>query len=330
MFQSLGKYNVNINETSVSGFSSGAFFAVQMHVAFSSFIKGAGIVAGGPYNCASDKIYIDCMYENSPILTNSINTTLNLSPTEIDDIDNMKNQKIYIISGSKDTIVGRSVVDQLYSYYVICGRFVDKENVVYKKIDSVHTFPTDFDSPNNNPCGSAAMPFISNCGFDGAGAILKHIYGDLNPRTTSNGSLSSEKNETSGLIQFKQSEFLSSPRKYGLDTNGYIYVPESCQGGSACRLHIVFHGCAQSNANIQMKFVQNTGYDKWAETNNLIILFPQTYPDSVMHSTPASYMSSNGNACWDFVGWYGDDFQSKSGKQLSTIYKMIERITSGA
>ena len=35
--------------TSVSGLSSGAFMAMQYQVAFSSSVKGAGIVAGGPY-----------------------------------------------------------------------------------------------------------------------------------------------------------------------------------------------------------------------------------------------------------------------------------------
>ena len=36
----------------VSGLSSGGFMAVQLHVAYSStFKRGAGIVAGGPYYC---------------------------------------------------------------------------------------------------------------------------------------------------------------------------------------------------------------------------------------------------------------------------------------
>jgi poly(3-hydroxybutyrate) depolymerase len=50
--EKLGAYNVNINTTTVSGLSSGGYMAVQLHVAFSSFIKGAGIFAGGPYHCA--------------------------------------------------------------------------------------------------------------------------------------------------------------------------------------------------------------------------------------------------------------------------------------
>jgi hypothetical protein len=35
----------------VSGLSSGGFFAHQFHVAHSGLVAGAGIVAGGPYGC---------------------------------------------------------------------------------------------------------------------------------------------------------------------------------------------------------------------------------------------------------------------------------------
>lgn len=39
---SLPSFNININDTSVSGLSSGGYMAVQMHIAFSSIMKGAG------------------------------------------------------------------------------------------------------------------------------------------------------------------------------------------------------------------------------------------------------------------------------------------------
>ena len=50
--------------TTVSGLSSGAFMAVQMHVAFSDRIAGAGVIAGGPYGCAQGSLLLaldDCM-----------------------------------------------------------------------------------------------------------------------------------------------------------------------------------------------------------------------------------------------------------------------------
>lgn len=46
--------NVSIvpGSTSVSGLSSGAYFAVQYEIAHSATIAGAAIFAGGPYFCA--------------------------------------------------------------------------------------------------------------------------------------------------------------------------------------------------------------------------------------------------------------------------------------
>src|SRR2546423_13571210 len=38
----------------VSGLSSGGFFAHQFHVAYSKLANGAGIIAGGPYGCVEN------------------------------------------------------------------------------------------------------------------------------------------------------------------------------------------------------------------------------------------------------------------------------------
>src|SRR3954464_1617304 len=45
-------YNAAIGDSSISGLSSGAFMAVQFGTAWSSVIRGIGVVAGGPYWCA--------------------------------------------------------------------------------------------------------------------------------------------------------------------------------------------------------------------------------------------------------------------------------------
>src|SRR5262245_11006980 len=50
--ESLPNLGANIMQSSVSGLSSGAFMAVQIEVAHSDDIVGAGIVAGGPFACA--------------------------------------------------------------------------------------------------------------------------------------------------------------------------------------------------------------------------------------------------------------------------------------
>ena len=48
----LGRYPVDPTQVSVSGISSGAFMANQLHIAHSADIMGVGLVAGGLYGCA--------------------------------------------------------------------------------------------------------------------------------------------------------------------------------------------------------------------------------------------------------------------------------------
>src|SRR3954468_20154228 len=48
----LGSWPVDTAPISVSGLSSGAFMAAQLHVAHAADIMGVGLVAGGLHNCA--------------------------------------------------------------------------------------------------------------------------------------------------------------------------------------------------------------------------------------------------------------------------------------
>jgi len=319
--EKLASYNADPAETSVSGLSSGAFFATQIQVAFSSSIKGAGIVAGGPYDCAAQTSYASCMYSGSPSVAKSISNTKSWSGNKIDDVKNLAKHKVYMISGTSDTTVSVSVMNQLYKYYVTEGQFIPSENVVFKKdLKAAHTFPTDFDGTGNNPCTTASSPYVSNCGFDGAGAILQHIYGALKPRN--NGAL------TGKFIEFDQQEFISNARSFGMSTTAWVYVPKSCADGDVCKLHIAYHGCLQGYEKIGDKYVKNTGYNRWADTNNLIILYPQAVSTS-MRSEMLRAPFPNMNGCWDWIGWYGTDFSVKSGKQSAAMKKMIDRVVSG-
>ena len=51
-------YNIDVSKITVSGLSSGGFFAVQFHVAYSKIIQGVGVIAGGPFWCAQNNVYI--------------------------------------------------------------------------------------------------------------------------------------------------------------------------------------------------------------------------------------------------------------------------------
>src|SRR3712207_4172578 len=51
----LGSWPVDTAQVSVSGLSSGAFMAAQLHAAHAAGIMGVGLVAGGLHSCALDE-----------------------------------------------------------------------------------------------------------------------------------------------------------------------------------------------------------------------------------------------------------------------------------
>lgn len=90
--QRLSSYNVNVSSISVSGFSGGAYFATQFHVAFSSYISGLGTWSGGPNLCL-----LDAHCTSNPSLINIpdlVTQTEILSFNEdIDPISNIANDR---------------------------------------------------------------------------------------------------------------------------------------------------------------------------------------------------------------------------------------------
>ena len=63
----------------------------------------------------------------------------------------------------------------------------------------------------------------------------------------------------------------------GLDDFGYIFIPTQCLLASKqCKLHIAFHACLQQfNSPFQgHHFVYETGYNNYAVSNDLIIVYP--------------------------------------------------------
>jgi len=313
--------NVDTSQTTVSGLSSGGFMANQLGYAYSSTFKGVGVFAGGPYMCAGHSNYTACMY-NATISAGMLSTMQadinNWSGTAIDDKANVAGQKIYLFVGNSDYTVGPNPMNGVQTQYTNNG--VAAANLDYIKRDSTaHTFPTDFDSSGNNACSSSASPYISNCGYDGAKAAFTKFYGALNARNNAPAA--------GNYIEFDQTAFTSNA---GMASTGWVYVPASCAGGTVCKLHVALHGCVQNYATIGDKFIKNTGYTRWADTNNIIVLFPQTRVDNTSHSTSASGSLANANGCWDWLGWYGSNFAQRAGTQQAAIKAMVDRLSSGA
>lgn len=296
--------------------------ANQLGMAHSATFSGVGVFAAGPYWCAGAANYTACMYNASitqAILNNAQANINSWSGTKIDDKANIPYQKVFLFVGSSDTTVGQNPVDALQTQYQNLG--VPSMNLKRVTQSGVaHVFPTDFDSTGNNACNSATSPFISNCGYDGAKAVLEYFYGTLNARnnTPADGN----------YLEFDQTTYAKG--NPGMASTGWVYVPANCSSGAQCRLHVALHGCKQSTDLIGDKYVKNTGYSRWADTNNIVVLFPQTKVDNTSRPTAASGSLSNPNACWDWIGWYGNDFPQKSGIQVAAIKAMVDTLAGGS
>jgi hypothetical protein len=324
----LPAYNAEIAQTSVSGVSSGAFMAVQFGLAWSSLVVGVGVIAGGPFGCSEGSgaaALSTCMSgQPAPDLPELIRRTDAWSRSgDIDDTRNIARQNVYLFSGYNDTIVARSVGDALQAFYAHYLHAEQLRNLFYQTtIGAGHAQVTlDF----GGGCADNGGEFINRCGYDQAGIILQHIYGALAMRN--DGPLSGR------IVAFRQGDFTGSrnPVDDSLGDRGFIYVPASCAALEPCRVHVAFHGCLQSFGNIGEDFVRHAGYNEWADTNHIIVLYPQVQAIGL-----TSRGVINPQACWDWWGYLDADpmaspsYLLKSGRQISAIKAMIDRVTGGA
>lgn len=91
--------------------------------------------------------------------------------------------------------------------------------------------------------------------------------------------------------------------------SAYYYVPTACKTNS-CDLHIVYHGCQQTIADIGTEYVTKTEYVNYAETNNIILLFPQAKKSTLMPNNP--------QGCFDFWGYSDDGLMPLAKEKFST------------
>jgi poly(3-hydroxybutyrate) depolymerase len=155
-------------------------------------------------------------------------------------------------------------------------------------------------------CGISAVPYVSDCDYDQAKAILSWIYGPLTPPTP----------RLSGrFIVFNQSDF--SGASDVLADEGMVYVPANCADEPGCRIHIVLHGCEQSREEIGNTFIMESGFADVADENRLIVLFPQVQASTL-----------NPHGCWDWWGYTGLDYLGKDAPQIRAIWAMAEHLSS--
>ena len=293
----------------VSGLSSGAYMAVQMHVAYSSRIKGAGLVAGGPYYCAQGLAFLAlnrCMETIfGPPDGNALASFAKVAANagKIDPVAGIADSKVYVFGGTDDPVVKPPVVQSLVEFYQALG-VPAAQIATVTNVPAGHTFPTE---NFGAPCSATQSPYISNCGVDVAGSILSTLYGSLQaPVQTLTGR----------LMSFHQGAFLPYAKKHGMDDTALAWIPKDCeQDASSCKVHVAFHGCLQGRERLGEVFASLTGYNRWADANKIIVLYPQ-----------AVATSTNPNGCWDWFAYDDETYYTKNGRQMHAVIRMVDRL----
>jgi poly(3-hydroxybutyrate) depolymerase len=310
----LPAYGADPQQTSVSGLSSGAFMAVQLQVAYSNSIIGAGVVAGGPYYCAANNVLFAsiCMGQ-VPFLPPNPNLMVDAAKgfakkRLIDPLSNLSKNRVYVFSGADDSIVRQPAVDATVSFFQQVG--VKSGNLEY--VSTVPAGHAVITPSKGNECSANAAPYINHCnvggvGYDQAGAVLQHIYGTLNPRVET---------PAGQIISFNQRPYAAETT--GIADTGFLYVPQSCTtAGSHCKVHVAIHGCMQSAESVGDKFYTETGYNNWADSNKILVLYPQVNKSNIPF---------NPKGCWDWWGYTGANYAYKSSSQMKAIKAMVNRL----
>lgn len=315
-------YGADIGQTSVSGISSGAYMAVQFHVAHSATVRGAGVIAGGPYYCAENsatQATRNCM---KPDATHPVPDAAHLkSITDslarsgaVDDPAHLRDSRAWLFSGKADPVVEPPVMDALARYYTL---YLGEGNLVYKNdLNAGHAMVTEAYGEN---CSYTGPPFVDDCDYDAAGALLTQIYGQLNPPSAQPGGR---------FVEFDQGEFLPDGKAYAhsLSDSGVAYIPAACESGP-CRVHIALHGCLQNADAVGDAFYRHAGYNRWADTNAFIVLYPQTI---TRYGWGRPFWNLNvvwnPSGCWDWWGYDGDDYHTRNGAQMQAIWGMLNRL----
>jgi poly(3-hydroxybutyrate) depolymerase len=320
------------HDITVSGLSSGGAMAMQMHVAFSGRVIGAGILAGTAYGCALDdsgfgnfllanasRALGRCMKgSNVPVDELAARIRRFAHDGRIDPPEGLRNARVWLLSGGRDSTVAAAAIDAVASLYRDLG--AKPENVRRAHAETLgHGWPST--TPDSDPhdgldeCGLTEPPFLNRCAWTATRTMLDHILGRAQPAVSG---------EAAAIVRFDQ-------RPHGVEDGGLAEFGLLClppRIDSATRLHVAFHGCCQGAQRIGGLFATETGLAAAARDYNLAVLFPQAAESRV-----------NPRGCWDWWGytewtdWGADsrfDFPTRCGPQIRAVARMIERLSGEA
>lgn len=297
---------IDTDRITVSGISAGGQMAHQLHISYSDLFSGAGIIASGPFGCADGSLataMARCMGKiDEPMPVTALVDGIKSAQGEglVADTNNLADDPVWIFHGTLDTTVAAEVNDATGALY---AKFVPGSQITYvNDVAAAHNFPA---RGRGNACTAMLAPFVGDCDYDAAGEILTHMYAGMK----------TPESEPEAALKTVD---LPGAANAGLSDTAYLFIPPVCVDGEQdCALHLVLHGCAQSAVQVGTDFIQQSGYLSWAQTNDIILAFPQVVPGTL-----------NPYACWDWWGYTGADYRWRNGKQMVVVTDWVKQLSS--
>ncbi|MGH6655940.1 MAG: extracellular catalytic domain type 2 short-chain-length polyhydroxyalkanoate depolymerase [Actinocrinis sp.] len=295
----------------VSGVSSGGNMANQLAVAHSATFKGAAVFAASQYDCALDNAYqaiYGCAENLYPayLSTDEANASAWAADGLIDSTSNLSAQRDWFYHGTRDTVVAGALNQDDVSFFQHFGASAQYADTT----PSGHGWISPL---GPGACTASAAPYIDNCGIDVENSFLTKLLGSVNPPNTGQS--------TGTLRAFSQSQYApgGSAAAISMASTGYAYVPTSCAAGAACTLMVALHGCEMSATTIGLTFVHDSYLDNYADTNNMVVLYPQAQATAFI----------NPLGCWDWWGYLGAGdgaYPTRNGLQITAIMNMVHAL----
>lgn len=300
---------INPDRVTVSGISSGAHMAHQMHLAYSDMFSSAGIISGGPWFCADNSLItamgrcMDNTDDPLPIEELVAEVREQAAAGNLADTGNLADDRVWLFHGSKDVTIAKQVHDATADLY---AAFIPSANIVeVNDIPAGHFLSTD---GTGHGCDEMKPPFVGDCGYDTVGEMFSFLYDDL----SSPGADATAELKAVTLAGASDADLMQT---------AYLFIPQACAtGDKACALHLVLHGCAQSAEVVGTGFIEQSGYLPWAEANGIVLAFPQVEKSMLAPMNP--------HGCWDWWGYSGDEYAYRDGKQMKVLADWIRSLMS--
>ncbi len=300
--------------TAVVGLSSGAYMAGQAQMAYPELFPNAALVAGGPYGCAGGKLDValgSCM-KGTPapdVAALVAHAAKRSAAGEIGALKDLAHAHVYLLHGKDDALVAPAVAEAGVQFYRQLRDATPALKGMQVHDDGARAFAHNLPiAARGDNCDKSVAPYLGHCGFDAAGEIFAQMFGKP--------ARSADKAQGE-LRTFDQDALRPEGADAFLAGTGYVYLPPACLAGKPCGLVVAFHGCKQNADAVGKAFVEDAGFNRWADVYAVAVLYPQTR---------ASFAPLNPQACWDWWGYSGADYDTRQGVQLRWVVNAVRAL----